>query len=112
LLFIFQKAKITFWIISWKLNRNQGKVGWEENDSKFKAEMCLLVMAIVLFALSAFFYSYQAASEGLTFSLESSSYPYRVHALTFVGFGSVLMLTASISYSKRSKNFGNSSRRV
>ena len=78
---------------------------------KFKAEMCLLLMAIVLFALSAFFYSYHAASEGLTFSV-GSSYPYRVHALTFVGFGSVLMLTASISYSKRSKNFGNSSRRV
>jgi len=83
-----------------------------ENDSKFKAEMCLLLAAIALFVLSAFFYSYQAVSEGITFSVASSSYPYRVYALTFLGFGSVLMLTASISYSKRSKNFGNSNRQV
>jgi hypothetical protein len=74
--------------------------------------MALLLMAIALFVLSAFFYSYQATSEGLTFTVASSSYPYRVLALTFVGFGSILMLTASISYSKRSKSLGNSSRRV
>jgi len=76
--------------------------------------MCLLLMAIALFAVSAFFYSYQLqpASESLTLSLESSSYPYRIQALTFVGFGSALMLTASISYSKRSKNFGSNSHRV
>lgn len=73
---------------------------------KFKAEMCLLLMAIALFTLSAFFYSYQAAtSEGLTFSAALGSYPYRGYALTFVGFGSVLTLIASISYSKRSKNY-------
>jgi hypothetical protein len=74
--------------------------------------MCLLLMAIVLFAVSAFFYSYQAASEGVTFSASLGSYPYRVVALTFVGFGSALTLVASISYSKRSKNLGNDSRRV
>jgi hypothetical protein len=73
--------------------------------------MCLLLMAIVLFAVSAFFYSYQTASESLSFSA-SLDYPYRVYAITFVGFGSVLMLAASVSYSKRSKNFGNNSRRV
>jgi hypothetical protein len=73
--------------------------------------MCLLLVAIALFTLSAFFYSYQPTNEGLALSLEYS-YPYRVYALTFVGFGSVLMLTASVSYSKRSKNFGNSSHRV
>lgn len=78
---------------------------------KFKAEMCLLLAAIVLFGLSAFLYSYQPASENLTFSV-AAGFPYRVQALMFVGFGSVLMLTASISYSKRSKNFVNSSRRV
>jgi hypothetical protein len=66
-------------------------------------------MAIALFAVSAFFYSY----EGLTFSASSNDYyPYRMHAITFVGFGSVLMLTASISYSKRSKNLGHKSYRV
>jgi hypothetical protein len=74
--------------------------------------MCLLLMAIVLFAVSAFFYSYQAASEGVTFSASLGSYPYRGVALTFVGFGSALTLIASISYSKRSKNLGNDSRRV
>jgi hypothetical protein len=75
--------------------------------------MCLLLAAIVLFAVSAFFYSYEVVSEGLTLSLAASSYyPYRMHAITFVGFGSVLMLTASISYSKRSKNLGHKSYRV
>lgn len=74
--------------------------------------MCLLVLAITLFALSAFFYSYNPSGESLALSFDASSYPYRIQALTFVGFGSVLMLTASISYSKRSKNFGNNSRTV
>jgi len=73
---------------------------------KFKAEMCLLVMAIVLFAVSAFFYSYQPASEELSFSA-GFSYPYRLYAITFVGFGSILTLAASVSYSKRSKNLGH-----
>jgi hypothetical protein len=71
--------------------------------------MGLLLMAIALFALSAFFYSYQPSGESLTYSLAASSYPYRIEALMFVGFGSALMLTASISYSKRSKNFVNNS---
>jgi hypothetical protein len=84
----------------------------EGNKSKFKAEMCLLLMAIVLFAVSAFFYSYQAASEGVTFSASLGRYPYRGVALMFVGFGSALTLVASISYSKRSKNLGNNSRRL
>jgi len=64
---------------------------------KFKAEMCLLLMALMLFVVSAFFYSWPAVSFG--------SYPYRGYALTFVGFGSALTLVASVSYSKRSKNY-------
>ncbi len=72
---------------------------------KFKAEVCLLLVALVLFVMSAFFYSYQAVSEGLTFGASLGSYPYRGYALTFVGFGSALMFVASISYSKRSKNY-------
>jgi hypothetical protein len=68
----------------------------EGKEAKFKMEIFLLLIAIVLFAVSAFFYSYQ----GQTFSL----YPYRGYALSFVGFGSVLMITASVSYSKRSKH--------
>jgi hypothetical protein len=74
--------------------------------------MCLLVMAIALFVASAFFYSYQAVSEGLSFGASLASIPYRGYALTFVGFGSVLMLAASISFSKRSKKLGNKSYRV
>ena len=69
-------------------------------------------MAIVLFAVSAFFYSYQAASKGVTVSASLGSYPYRGVALTFVGFGSALTVIASISYSKRSKNLGNNSRQL
>jgi len=73
---------------------------------KFKAEMCLLVMAIVFFAASAFFYSYHPANVEF-FSSAEISYPYRVYAVTFVGFGSILTLAASVSYSKRSKNLGH-----
>jgi len=42
-----------------------------------------------------FFYSYQSLS---------LSYPYRGIAIALVGFGSVSMVTASISYSKKTKN--------
>jgi hypothetical protein len=68
----------------------------EGTQLKFKAEIFLLLMAIVLFVVSTFFYSY----EGLALF----DYPYRPYAIPFVGFGSVLMVTATISYSKRSKN--------
>ena len=64
---------------------------------RFKAEILLLLVAIVLFAASTFFYSY----EGLALGFD---YPYRGYAISFVGFGSVLMVAASVSYSKRSKN--------
>jgi hypothetical protein len=79
---------------------------------KFKGEIVLLLMAIVLFVVSVFFYSYHVAGEGLSFSASLGSYPYRGYAITFVGFGSVLTLAASISYSKRSKNLGNTHHRV
>jgi len=69
---------------------------------KFKAEICLLVAAIALFAVSAFLYSYKTFSEGLNL-FASFEYPYQGHALSLVGFGSLLMVTASISYMKRSK---------
>ncbi len=63
---------------------------------RFKTEVSLLVLAISLFAVAMFFYSYQ---NGLTLV-----FPYRGIALAFVGVGSVSMVTASISYQKRSKN--------
>jgi hypothetical protein len=72
---------------------------------KFKAEVCLLLLAITLFAVSMFFYSYQGSvGDAASLTLSLASYPYRGYALTFVGTGSFLMVTASISYSKRSKN--------
>jgi hypothetical protein len=65
---------------------------------KFKLEVCLLAIAITIFAASTFLYVYQ------TGNISWASYPYRVYAVPFVGFGSALMAVASISYSKRSKN--------
>jgi hypothetical protein len=69
---------------------------------KFKTEVCLLALALVLFVISAFCYSYQTG--GSNFSLNWASYPYQGYALAFVSFGSVLTVTASVSYSKRGKN--------
>jgi hypothetical protein len=68
----------------------------------FKTEVCLLSLALTLFVVSAFFFSYQTGSS--TFNLNWAAYPYRGYALALVSFGSILTLTASISYSKRSKN--------
>jgi hypothetical protein len=68
---------------------------------KFKTEVSLLLAAITLFSVAMFFFSYQnGAGDNAALSL---AYPYRGMALAFVGFGSVSMVTASISYSKRSK---------
>jgi len=72
---------------------------------KFKTEVCLLSLALLLFAISAFFYSYQTGNSN--FSLNWASYPYQGYALAFVSFGFVLMVTASFSYSKRGKNMFN-----
>jgi hypothetical protein len=67
----------------------------------FKTEVCLLALAITLFMVSAFFFTYQSGSPTY---LNFASYPYQGYALAFVGFGSLLMVTASLSYTKRSKN--------
>ena len=69
---------------------------------KFKTEVGLLSLAIVLFVISAFFYSYQTG--GSNFNLNWAAYPYQGYALAFVSFGLVLTVTASVSYSKRGKN--------
>jgi uncharacterized membrane protein YqgA involved in biofilm formation len=73
---------------------------------KFKAEICLLLMAIVLFAVSAFLYSYtlQPIAESLAAADASlPTYPYQSYAISFVGFGSLLMVTAALSFLRRSK---------
>ncbi len=78
---------------------------------KFKAEVTLLAAAITLFAVAMYCYTYQASTlnEAATFTAAAQTsafvYPYRSVALVFVGFGSVSMVTAWISFSKKNKVF-------
>ncbi len=74
---------------------------------KFKTEVCLLSLAIVLFAVSSFLYTYQTETQSAVYGLNAAAasvdvFPLRTYALSFVGFGFVLMVTASVSYQKRS----------
>jgi hypothetical protein len=92
---------------------NLREIGLEMRGSmKFKTEMCLLVLALVLFAVSSFLYSYQVSSEELTASAALGNCTYRPYALSLVGFGSLLTLAASISFSKRSRNLEHRGRRI
>lgn len=68
---------------------------------KFKREVCLLSLALSLFVVSAFFYSYQTGNMNLNVNW---AYPYQGYSLLMVGFGSVFMAAAFVSYSKRGKN--------
>ncbi len=70
---------------------------------KFKTEVTLLVLAITMFAVAMFFYSYQGAAGDAAALNLAASYPYRGIALALVGAGSASMVTASISYSKKTK---------
>ncbi len=70
---------------------------------KFKIEVTMLAVSIALFAVATFFYSYQTSNTGLMLS-QSVAYPYRTIALAFVGVGSISMVFASISYSRKTKN--------
>ncbi len=71
---------------------------------QFKREVGLLLLAISLFAVATFFYTYQAASNETVVMSQSLVYPYRGIALGFVGVGFASMVVASISYSKKIKN--------
>jgi hypothetical protein len=74
---------------------------------KFKIEVSLLAISIALFAVAVYFYSYHSSiSESILLS-QSGSFPYRGLALLFVGVGSVSMVTASISYSKKTRELMN-----
>ena len=71
---------------------------------KFKIEATLLVFAIALFAVAVFVYSYPTANtEAAILTQSQAAFPYRNLALLFVGVGSISMVTASISYSKKTK---------
>ena len=65
---------------------------------KFKTEVCLLSVALLLFVVSAFFYSYQAGSVNLNLNL---AFPYQGYSLLMVCFGSVFTFAAFVSYSRR-----------
>ena len=69
---------------------------------KFKTELFMLLTAIGLFTISTILYSYATGHEALVLAL--GSHPYRDYAIPMAGFGSILMATATVSYSKRSKN--------
>ncbi|MGF3522420.1 MAG: hypothetical protein ACQXXJ_04915 [Candidatus Bathyarchaeia archaeon] len=66
---------------------------------QFKTELTLLLIAITLFTVSTFCYSY-VTNSGVQAAL---SYPYRAYAFPIVSFGSVLMIIATFSYTKKSK---------
>jgi hypothetical protein len=75
---------------------------------RFKLEVFLLSAAIALFVLSSFFYSYQIDNQnmyatGVYTAPVAASFPYQTYAISFIGFGSLLMVVASISYQKKSK---------
>jgi hypothetical protein len=63
----------------------------------------MLLIAIVLFTISAFCYSYSKDTNELALAL-NFTYPYRVFAIPFISTGFALMGIASVSYSRKSKN--------
>lgn len=79
---------------------------------KFKLEMSLLLIAIALFGLSAIFYSYSIGDNAVSFGSSLNIYPYSGYAFALVGFGSVSMLIASFSFSRRNKNLRDKSYKI
>jgi hypothetical protein len=79
---------------------------------KYKLEMSLLLIAITLFSLSAIFYSYSFGDSTVSFDSGLNSYPYSRYAIALVGFGSIFMLAASLSFSRRSKNVRDKSYQI
>jgi TRAP-type C4-dicarboxylate transport system permease small subunit len=71
---------------------------------QFKKEVGLLLIAISLFMVGTFLYTYQSATSEATILAASINYPYRSLALAFVGVGFTSMVVASISYSRKAKN--------
>jgi hypothetical protein len=55
-------------------------------------------MAIILYIVSAFFYSYEVREQGL---LPVISYPYRDYAIPLAIVASALLVVGAILYSKR-----------
>ncbi len=73
----------------------------------FKYEICFLLAAIGFFVVSAFLYSYPTYQEGFALM---ATFDYQGYAFSFVGFGTLLMLAASVSFMKRNKTLAVNSR--
>ena len=67
---------------------------------KFKTEI-LLLLAIIIYIVSAFCYSYEAPWED---DLTVLNYPYRDFAIPLAGVASTLLVIAAVLYSKRRKS--------
>jgi len=65
---------------------------------KFKVEISLLLLVIILYIVSAFCYSYEAPWED---NLPIINYPYRDYAIPVAGVASVLLVIAAILYLRR-----------
>jgi len=70
---------------------------------QFKKEASLLVIAIALFGLATFLFTYQTSIEGISFMSKNTVYPYREVALAFVGIGFISMVIAAISFAKNQR---------
>ena len=64
----------------------------KEKKLKFKTEIFLLSLAIILYFVSAFCYSYEVGSEGI---------PYKGYAIPLAVAASLLLVLAALLYLKR-----------
>ncbi|NLE05377.1 MAG: LPXTG cell wall anchor domain-containing protein [Crenarchaeota archaeon] len=69
---------------------------------KYKTELLLLLTAVIMFIISALFYSHTLSTEAVTFD-SAITYPYRTYTIPFIIFGTLLMGTASILFKKKNK---------
>jgi len=65
---------------------------------KFKTEIFLLSLAIILYFVSAFCYSYEVGSEGIPSAM---NYPYKGYAIPLAVAASLLLVLAALLYLKR-----------
>ena len=79
---------------------------------KYKKEIILLITALALFGLSAILYSYSVAKTSDLVVTGFNMYPYSGFAIALVGFGSLFLVIASFSFSKRSKNLRDKSYKI
>jgi hypothetical protein len=65
---------------------------------KFKTEIALFLLAILLYIISVFCYYYEASWEG---NIPVLNYPHRDFAIPLAAVASALLVVAAILYSKR-----------